>query len=242
METKYRCSVPQICRYFETTRQQKINVKQGCVKNNFIKSGTGQQRNKHRVYPNSGRYLPARSQQGKNYTYHERMVRSSSRTSLKSGRRGAFCEEHRNFRGASIVYGATIPPFATTDLSHADDYTTPDTGTYPVTRYPLSFLISSSPLSFLRLYLSATLYGVIKFFLPTITKSVDRSFVFGTSRFCTGHRVHSDGSPQENRNCTVHRIVRPPKHGLLAILHRYYCKLQSYPSLFRNASPPTILI
>lgn len=31
-----------------------------------------------------------------------------------------------------------------TDLSHAADYTTPDTATYPVTRYlPLSFLISS---------------------------------------------------------------------------------------------------
>lgn len=34
--------------------------------------------------------------------------------------------------------------FGSTDLSHAADYTTPDTATYPVTRYlPLSFLISS---------------------------------------------------------------------------------------------------
>lgn len=63
---------------------------------------------------------------------HERMARA-----LKSGRRVR--EKRWNFHGTSTVYGASVPPtFLMRPITQL-----PDTATYPVTRYPLSSLISS---------------------------------------------------------------------------------------------------
>lgn len=63
---------------------------------------------------------------------HERTARA-----LKSGRRVR--EERWNFHGTSTVYGASVPPtFLMRPITQL-----PDTATYPVTRYPLSSLISS---------------------------------------------------------------------------------------------------
>lgn len=52
----------------------------------------------------------------------------------------------------------------------------PDTATYPVTRYPLSFLISSRPRSFSRSLTQAPSYTiVIKFFHRVQTRTNDRA-------------------------------------------------------------------